>query len=541
MSFPTHDLRRCRPHRAFGLFALAVAVLFGLALPLAAQDVDTFHLRLYQDGAELAASGQHDEAVAKLRLACFGMLEAPKILGPCLGRLLASQEVGGASDDEIEGSVDRLLEVERRFKGWSEPDSRFVLADEIRRRVESLFGRFGTAESLARVPGLGDVALRKEVRRVAELPLDERRRELNLLVQRQARIPIWHVMSAELALAEGDPRAAAGAARQILEAFDGNSGARCVLGRARAAQEQCDIAVIDDLGVCPSDHPQRGEIDLALLSCLVDTERWGEADTVWRRMPVEVRNQRPIRRQRRQIEKGLEDQAQGGAAGAAATLMDAAMDAATDEMPNEVADEVTDSGSAATVSEASPERRSPSRPIGAPVYAPPPGIEEEDLLAAPAAGHAVSPIVSPTVSPRASPNGSTAPSPVSAAEFGDLSDDDQETLRQVRDALAAEKRHLYAELWSPIRKVAKRHDDSAVAQRLAGSLAFRLGRWKDAIRFLRRDESLSATRPQLQLELAVALHYQGKNEEARQAFEVCRPLLASSAWVEFWSEELPRT
>lgn len=527
MKFTTLDPRRLRSLPALCALALALALAWSHSAPLAAQEVDTFHLRLYQDGAELAASGQFGEAVAKLRLACFGMLEKPKVLAPCLGRLLVAQEAAGASDDEIETTVDRLLEVERRLKGWSEPDSRFVVSDDIRRRVESLFGRFGTEESLARVPGLGDVVLQKQMMRVAEMPRDARRRELNLLVQRQAGIPIWHVMSAELALEEGDPRAAAAAAREILDTFDGNAGARCVLGRARAAQDQCDAAVVDDLGVCPVDHSQRGEIDLALLGCLVAAERWSEADTVWRRMPVEARNQRPIRRQRRQIEKGLEHQAQGGAAGAAASLMDAA----TDEMPNEVAedatdevtDEVTDRGSAATASEASPERRPQRRPMGAPVYAPPPGVEEEDSL-----------VESPSVGLAPSP----APSSASPAEFGDLPNDDQETLLRVRDALAAEKRHLYADLWSPVRKVAKRHDDSAVAQRLAGSLAFRLGRWKDAIRFLRRDESLAASRPQLQVELAVALLYQGKNEEARQAFETCRPLLASSAWVEFWSEEL---
>ena len=522
--------------------------------PVQGQEVDTFHLRLYQDGAELAAVGQFDEAVPKLRLACFGMLEAPKVLAPCLGRLLAAQESAGVPDDEIETTVDRLLEVERRFKGWSEPDSRFAVSEETRRRVDSLFVRFGTAESLARVPGLGDVALQKQVTRVAALPVEERRRELNLLVQRQARVPIWHVMSAELALEEGDPRAAAAAASQILSAFEGNAGARCVLGRARAAQELCDASVIEDLGFCPATHLHHSEIELARLDCLVEGGRWSEADTVWQRLPAEVRSQRPVRRQRRQIDKGLEAEARGGAAGAI-----------TDDM------EATDE----TLTRSSGD----SRPTATPVYAPPPGVAEEELLvtlAPPGGGQSEKELrdekanegegVSPSGGPppvdeaevgeaATTTEAPPAPAPMPAAsqpsprtdrpevpdaqaDFGDLPGDEREILLRVRDALATEQRHLYAELWPPVRKVAKRQREFAAAQRLAGSLAFRLGRWRDATRFLQRDPSLASTRPLLQLELAVALHYQGQHEQARGALKLCLPLLDSSAWVEFWTEEL---
>ena len=497
-----------------------VGLLVGafLAPAAGAQGVDTFHLRLYQDGAELAAAGRHGEAVGKLRLACFGMLDRPSILGPCLGRLLVAQDEAGVSENDLEATVDRLLEVESRFKGWSEPASGYALPDDLKRRVASLFARFGTVESLNRIPGLGDAALKKQAEQIAALPLGERRKELNVLVQRQARVPLWHVMSAELSLEAGDPAAAAGAARLILETFEGNAEARCVLGRARAAQNQCDAAAIENLRMCSSDHPQRSAIDLALVECLVASERWSEADTAWRRLPTGVQDQRAVRRLRKQIEKELGAGAAGGAAG-------------TDEEPRQT----------------SAQPRQPQ-----PIYAPPPGIVEEDLLA-------MAPAVLPAASdppklddpnadaPEASLPEATLPEPslpkpslpkTTSAEFGELPDDEQETLRRVRDALALDQRHLYADLWPLARKVAKRHDDSAVAQRLAGSLAFHLGKWRDAARFLRRDESLASSRPSLQLELAIALHYQGDRDEARREFERCRPVLASSAWVEYWAAEL---
>lgn len=482
-----------------------------LVAPASAADIDTFYLRLFQDGAELAAAGQYGEAVGKLRLACFGMLDHPAVLGPCLGRLLATQELASDAEDEIEATVDRLLEVEKRFKGWTEPEPRFAPSSDLRRRVDALFVRFGTADSLARVPGLGDAALEKQISQVARLPLEERRKELNLLVQRQAQIPIWHVMSAELSLEEGDPRAAAGAAGEILRKFEGNAAARCVLGRAQAEQTQCQSETIEHLRMCPADHAERLEIDLALLTCLVEAKRWSEADAVWNRLPTTERDERPVRRLRKQIDKNLETggassaesgdaSASGGGAGFGGVDSSAEPDRVAETTP---------------VAEATRTPKAASTPR-APVYAPPPGLDEE-------------------------PQGDKEP--VETAEtqepsqLGDLPDEAQATLQRVRDALALEQRQLYDELWAPTRKVAKKHDESAVAQRLAGSLAFRLSRWRDAIRFYRRDESLATTRPQLQLELAVALHYQGEREEARSEFELCRPLLPASAWVEYWAAE----
>lgn len=502
---------------------MSVLLAFCVLGPQAAvaQDVDTFHLRLYQDGAQLAAAGDYRQAVDKLRLACFGMLDAPSVLGPCLGRLLATQDAADSGDDEIEATVDRLLEVERRFKGWSEPDSAYALTAELRRTVETLFVRFGTAEGLARIPGLGAAALEKQAEKIAALPMDERRRELNLLVQRQAQVPIWHVMSAELSLDEGDPRAAAGAAREILGKFEGNAAARCVLGRARAAQKQCDDGVVEHLRMCPDDHAVRSEIDLELVRCLATSARWSEADAAWRRLPSDVREQRTVRRLRKQIEKGLEGEARAGG-NDASIRGDVAVDAAADPPAG-----AEPTGGAAGTDR--PPRAATAATV--PIYVPPPGLEE-DLVAAP-----VGPEPAFEEAPARAVVAESSPD-TSRAEFGDLPDDDQDVLRRVRDALAAERRDLYPDLWTEVRRVARRHDDSAVAQRLAGSLAFRLGKWRDAVRFLRRDESLAASRPQLQLVLAMALHYDGDTEEAREVFERCRPLLASTPWVEYWAAEL---
>jgi len=79
---------------------------------------------------------------------------------------------------------------------------------------------------------------------------------------------------------------------------------------------------------------------------------------------------------------------------------------------------------------------------------------------------------------------------------------------------------------------------AAVAQRLVGGLAFHLAKWREAVRYLRRDESLASHRPDLQLDLAIAPHYLGEHEEARLAFVRCRQELAPVAWVEFWAAEL---
>ena len=114
--------------RAFLTAALGLAA----ALPLAA--VDPFYLDLLRDGGHAFDRGDNATAVRHLRLACFGMLDEPKMLGECLTRLALAQDKAG----DVEGfreTFSRLVEIEERFQGYTQagllPQARAALAQRI--------------------------------------------------------------------------------------------------------------------------------------------------------------------------------------------------------------------------------------------------------------------------------------------------------------------------------------------------------------------------------------------------------------------------
>lgn len=96
---------------------LLIAAFAMAASPLAA--VDLFYLDLMRDGTHAFDRGDHATATRHLRLACFGMLDEPKMLGECLARLALAQDKGG----DVEGfreTFGRLVEIEERFQGYSQ-------------------------------------------------------------------------------------------------------------------------------------------------------------------------------------------------------------------------------------------------------------------------------------------------------------------------------------------------------------------------------------------------------------------------------------
>lgn len=110
-----------------GIGAITAALALA-ALPAAAADL--FYLDLMRDGVHAYDRGDHAAAARHFSLACFGMLDEPKLLGECLARLALAQDKG----KDVEGfreTFGRLVEVEERFQGYSQsslpPEARTVL------------------------------------------------------------------------------------------------------------------------------------------------------------------------------------------------------------------------------------------------------------------------------------------------------------------------------------------------------------------------------------------------------------------------------
>lgn len=134
------------PQRA-RLLVLVLGVLGAAALLApAARAIDPFYEDLERDGRLAAARGETAQAARLLRLACFGMLEEPLELAPCLTHLALVQ--AELSDEEaFRATFDRLLEVEQRFtayrRGEIHPTERERLRAAVMRFVpERIWNRF---------------------------------------------------------------------------------------------------------------------------------------------------------------------------------------------------------------------------------------------------------------------------------------------------------------------------------------------------------------------------------------------------------------
>jgi outer membrane biosynthesis protein TonB len=100
--------------------------------------VDPFYLSLLRDGQLAFDRKDFATAARHLHLACFGMLEEPRLLADCLARLALAQD--RAEDlDGFRDTFQRLVEVEDRFNAYSQggvaPELKAVLEPRLAARL----------------------------------------------------------------------------------------------------------------------------------------------------------------------------------------------------------------------------------------------------------------------------------------------------------------------------------------------------------------------------------------------------------------------
>jgi hypothetical protein len=136
-----------------GRLAIAVAVAAIGALSAFAQQPDPFYSELERDGRAALARGEGGEASRLLRIACFGMLDAPERLGACLVRLGLAQ-VAAADNAGFDQTFRRLQTVEERFGVWA----RLTVEAEERGAFEKLAAQRIPAALLRSQPAFAHLA-----------------------------------------------------------------------------------------------------------------------------------------------------------------------------------------------------------------------------------------------------------------------------------------------------------------------------------------------------------------------------------------------
>jgi hypothetical protein len=112
-------MRRAAPSRprAPGLCGLAFAAALLAASPgLAA---NSFYSDRLREGGLAFERGEAARAARELRIACFGLLDDPRLLSECLARLALAEDKQGNAEGFRE-VFRRLSEVEERFGGYSQ-------------------------------------------------------------------------------------------------------------------------------------------------------------------------------------------------------------------------------------------------------------------------------------------------------------------------------------------------------------------------------------------------------------------------------------
>jgi tetratricopeptide (TPR) repeat protein len=116
--------------------ALGVALL--LAVPAAAPAAHPHYEGLLREGIFALERGEIEEAVADLRLACFGLLDEPEALAGCLAYLGMAQAASG-DDPGFRDTFHRLAQVEARFGAYAAaeipPAVRAAFETELRTRI----------------------------------------------------------------------------------------------------------------------------------------------------------------------------------------------------------------------------------------------------------------------------------------------------------------------------------------------------------------------------------------------------------------------
>jgi tetratricopeptide (TPR) repeat protein len=135
--------------RKLCLLAAGCAVAFGIATAPSADAADPFYLDLLRDGVHASDRGDHAAAARDLRLACFGLLDEPKLLGACLTRLALAQDKAGDANGFRE-TFSRLVQLEERFQGYSQAD----LPAEVRSALTQRLAAMVPAPTLASSPAV---------------------------------------------------------------------------------------------------------------------------------------------------------------------------------------------------------------------------------------------------------------------------------------------------------------------------------------------------------------------------------------------------
>ena len=439
---------------------------------------DPFYLRLLRDGRAELARGAAQDAVADLRLACFGFLDTPPLLAECLVRLALAQAASGDRTG-LEQTFGRIAEVEERFSAYTAAS----LTAEERAAFEEKALALVSPALLAESPGFAAIAARREEEELGRLPERERQRELERRALAQPNDPRWRLALADTELSRSRPARALERLGSLSEgAGDGRVG--CLRGEALADLGRWAEALplLERCGRSATEPRFAGP----RRASLAGLARWTEVETFLASLPAALTAKPEIGRLREAIERAQKTRA--GRAAEAGRRSDASD---KKQVPT-----------AAPVAAKAPDapRKGAPAPTSAPVRTPAPLADEPvDAL--------------------------------STTEAAALA----EAHTAARSARSARELDEALERTVPI---ADRHPALREPQQVVGEIAYRASRWPLVCEYLTRGGEPGPGKPDLQFYLAVARYETGDREGARAALRPIRQRLERTPYVDSYVRKI---
>lgn len=260
---------------------LAAAFVIAAALPAGAQAADDFYKARLQEGRIAYETGNAAEAADLLRIGCFGLMDHPALLSEGLAWLALAQVKAGRAAD-VDGTVRRFLEVEKRFGVWAKA----AVSDGARKEFEALLARRLPPEALASVPALAGL-VETEEQKIAKLAPRERRRALEAKAAAEPAEKKWVLALARLAAEAGEPKETIRQAGKAIELDPQDLEARRLRAAALMARKSWAEALADLDALPPALFASQPALRADRFVCLAAAKEWDLARAAAAGLPEE--------------------------------------------------------------------------------------------------------------------------------------------------------------------------------------------------------------------------------------------------------------
>ena len=262
---------------------------------LGAARADEFNDERLRAGQDAYAARHDVEAIDQFRIAAFGSLDKPVVLSECLVRLALAQS-GAEKTADTRATLDRFLEVERRFGGYAQAN----LQPEIRSAFKVLlFSRVPQATVLS-IPSMAGL-IETEEQRIGKLPAAERRKALEEAARREPGNVRWMLAFSRDSLERGDPKEAERWASKALATQSENADALALRARARVARGEYVDALKDLAALAQDERASRPELYADNFVSLVEVRNFDGASEMAGRVPESLSNRADVVRARAKL------------------------------------------------------------------------------------------------------------------------------------------------------------------------------------------------------------------------------------------------